>query len=491
LVKQEFLESLVDVEDLYQNAPCGYFSFLPDGTVIKLNRTLLRWLGYAEEEILNRKKFSDLISKGGIIYYEMFYLALLKMQGYVNEVNYEIRKKDGTTFPALINSSTLKDPSGELLAINATVVDITDRKKYETELLTSARLAEAEKKRFEFVTDLIPQIIWTATADGRIDYLNLRAYKYFNIEKSAISDFDVLQYIHPDDHRKAMSAWAKSLKSTADFQVQVRLKNAAGEYEWHLVRALPYYDDQGNLAKWYGSCTNIHQNILELQRKDEFIQIASHELKTPITSLKAYNQLQMRTESIETMKGFAQKSATTLNNLQFLISSLLDFSKISLGKLSLDVEKTLLSGIANHVAELLAVSYPSHKIISEIPEEDTFVMCDPHRITQVLINLLNNAIKYSPKADKVCLRLKKIAGNCLRIEVEDFGIGIPKEKLERIFDKYYRVIETKDNNRASGLGLGLYIIQNIVTKHGSRIYAESELGKGSLFYFDLPIEPSN
>jgi len=488
LVNKELLASLIDGEELYQNAPCGYFSFLPNGIVIKINQTLLRWLGYSEEEVLHKKKFTDLITKGSAIYYEMFYMTSLKMQGQLNEINFDIIRKDSSTFPALINSIAISDKSGSQRAINATIFDITDRKKYERELLLAKKEAEAEKKRFEFLSDLIPEIIWTATPNGDIDYVNQRFYQYFGCDKPVSDQEAIFSNVHPQEQKKCFRTWIKSIKAGKDFHSQARLKDQSGNYNWHLIRAMAYKDTEGEITKWFGSCTNIHEHVITSQRKDEFINIASHELKTPITSLKAYNQLILRTESSPQTRSFVEKSATTLSNLLFLVSSLLDVSQITSGQLTLILTPVSLNEILEHSIELIRLNYPSHEIIRDFDsEEDVVINADKQRITQVVINLLSNAIKYSPQADKVILKIRQNEHTkVVKIEVIDFGMGIPPEKLDFVFDKYYRVSETKNNNKVSGLGLGLYIIQNIIKLHGSTIFVSSRLNSGSSFYFSLP-----
>jgi PAS domain S-box-containing protein len=487
LVNKELLNSLVDLEDLYQNAPCGYLSFLPNGTVIKINQTLLQWLGYAEEEVLYKKKFIDLITKGGVIYYEMFYLALLKMKGRVNEINYDIIRKNGTSFPGLVNSVVLKDSFGEHRAINATIFDITDRKKYERELLHATRLAEAEKKRFEFLADLIPEIIWTATPDGNIDYVNKRFYEFFDAVPTNLTPEFLISKVHPDDQQKCFRNWIHSIRRGTDFQQEVRLEKKPGYYQWHLLRAVAYKDLEGIITKWFGSCTNIDDHVLALQRKDEFINIASHELKTPITSLKAYNQLLQRIDSSDVVKSYIDKSAATLSNLHFLVSSLLDVAQINSGQLRINLEHISLNKVLRQSIDSIRLNYPSHEVIEDYDaDEEILVVADHQRLIQVMINLLSNAIKYSPEADKVILRVTRDEKNGLvKIEVIDFGLGIPEEQIKTVFERYYRVKDNNNNKWVAGLGLGLYIIQRIIKLHGSRINVKSEVGKGSAFYFTL------
>ncbi|MFN3402714.1 MAG: ATP-binding protein [Cytophagaceae bacterium] len=145
---QEKQEDLLkeDAEDLYQNAPCGYISFLPDRTIAKINDVLLNWLGYDREDLLYKKKFTDLVTVGGKIYYETHHDPLQRMQGFVNELSYDLVRKDGTTIPCLLNSKIRKDGNGNILLIRTTIFDITERKKYEKELLRAKKEAEKAAK---------------------------------------------------------------------------------------------------------------------------------------------------------------------------------------------------------------------------------------------------------------------------------------------------------------------------------------------------------
>lgn len=133
------------MEELYEYAPCGYFSFLPDGTIIKINNTLLGWLGYHREELINRKKITNLISKGNTIHYEMFFRPMINVSGNVKELNYDLIKSNGEILPALINATAVKDEGNTLLAVNVSVYDITDRKKYEQELLYAKKMPRLKR----------------------------------------------------------------------------------------------------------------------------------------------------------------------------------------------------------------------------------------------------------------------------------------------------------------------------------------------------------
>jgi signal transduction histidine kinase len=220
-----------------------------------------------------------------------------------------------------------------------------------------------------------------------------------------------------------------------------------------------------------------------LQRqKDEFLSIASHELKTPLTSIKLFNQLLLRAAGPEKMLEFAQRTVSHVQRLERLISDLLDVTKINSGKMpyhfeAFDFRQMLLDCIepTQHAAK--------HQLILSNAPEITYTG-DRARLEQVINNLLVNAIKYSPEADRVVINSFIDGGNII-VTVQDFGIGIAPEDIDKLFDRYYRVDNTA--MRFDGLGLGLFISSEILKRHQGTLWIESEAGKGSIFCFSLPL----
>ena len=486
-LNKEFLASLINTDDLYMNAPCGYLSLHPDGTIIKINRTLCNWLQQAEFDILYKKSFTDLLSKGGAIYYEMVYMPLLKMQGFANEINFDIKRADYTSFPALVNAVVVKDKHENIRAINVTIFDITDRKKYESELLNAKKEADNEKKRFELLADLTPDIIFTATPEGVIEYANQRFYAYFNISSKDYNQRLVLKKIHPSDKTRCFKLWMNAIMEGAVFETEIRLKNAFGNYIWHLVRAVPYTNDNTSILKFFGSCTNIQEQKEIQNKKDEFISVASHELKTPLSSLKGYIQIIKKERADPLFSNIINRCTKAVNNMQFLVGSLLDMSRIQAGQLNLQVAPASLYHLILESIELTSMNYPSRHINLMFDADTNMqVLMDAQRIQQVIINLLSNGIKYSPGTQEVVLRVEKQPHEPeVKISVQDFGIGIPAEEIKHVFEKYYRVKDA--TNQISGLGIGLYLIKEIVQLHNSNILVESRINKGSTFYFYLPV----
>ncbi len=252
-----------------------------------------------------------------------------------------------------------------------------------------------------------------------------------------------------------------------------------------LLNARKFYKDGENILLAIEDITD--RKDIEKQ-KDLFIGIASHELKTPITTMKGYAQilekrLSLRGDSKDTY--LIQNINKQTDRLTSLINDLLNTSKIQAGKLVLEKKKFDLDAVVAKAIVDFQYATETHQIIKEgeIKEQ---VYGDQSRIEQVLVNLITNAIKYSPNADKVIVRLATDKKNAI-VSVQDFGFGITKKDQEKVFERFYRTGDKKEMNVA-GFGLGLYIAAEIVKGHYGKIWVESTKGKGSTFYFTLPLK---
>jgi signal transduction histidine kinase len=220
-------------------------------------------------------------------------------------------------------------------------------------------------------------------------------------------------------------------------------------------------------------------------KKDEFIGMASHELKTPLTSINGYLQILERIPSGDKRgQGITTKALQQVNKLTLLISDLLDVSKIQTGKLPFSYSEFNLRTTLAEVTEMMQQNNASHNIAVNYSKEPLTLYADQQRIEQVIINLITNAIKYSPDNKNIVIDAG-VVDNKVTVSVKDFGIGIAKDQQERIFSRFYRV----ENLAAhmSGLGIGLYISHEIINRHNGKIWVESEPGSGSTFYFELPV----
>lgn len=344
------------------------------------------------------------------------------------------------------------------------------------------RIKERQREdRFKFLLNAMPQQVWTARPDGELDYVNEVVSTDFGRSIVDIVGSGWQTFVHPDDLQYCLERWMDSLSNGTEYMVEFRLLFANGTYKWHLARALPLIED-GKITLWLGTNTNIEFQKTNEQRKDEFLSIASHELKTPLTSIKAFNQLMARVNDTIDFQQHIKKSSDNIMRLERLIDDLLDVTKITAGKMQYNMEKFNFDGMVEDVVESFKLLALQHEVILE--HNEPAIYCgDRFRLEQVLNNFLSNAVKYSPKGKKIIINSRNEQDN-LVVSIQDFGIGIAKEDINRLFERYYRVENTA--MRFEGLGLGLFIASEILKRHKGNFWIESEEGIGSIFYFRLP-----
>lgn len=365
--------------------------------------------------------------------------------------------------------------------------DISERKNLEKEI-------EDREIRYKFLADAMPQFIWIGNSEGKLNYFNQSVYDFSGkTEEDFLSDFGWLQIVHPDDRAKNIEFWTNSVKNKSTFTFEHRFQNKNGDFKWMLSRAVPDFDDDGNVKHWVGTSTDIDEIKKQEYQKNDFIKMANHELKTPITTIKGYVQLlkKMRGNSDDQ---FLNNSLNTIENqvnkLNNLIGDLLDISRMEDGNLPLVRRPFSLIKLVTETIEDIKASEDTHEIKFILScDEDVEVNADKERITQVLNNLLTNAIKYSPNSKIINVELG-LDNNQVIVSVEDFGIGMNQEELLRIFERFYRV-SGEDEATFPGFGIGLFIVNDILTRHNGHIWVESEKQKGSKFYFSLPLNKKN
>jgi signal transduction histidine kinase len=222
-----------------------------------------------------------------------------------------------------------------------------------------------------------------------------------------------------------------------------------------------------------------------MKKKDEFMDVASHELKTPLTSMKAYLQILHKTVANgnkDLAINFIDKANLQVDKLTVLVNDLLDVSKIEAGQIAYNFSEFDIAEVVNEVVSQVQIGVSSHQLIVE-NDIHVVVNSDRHRLEQVIGNFLSNAIKYSPGVDKVLIRTDLVGEN-VRFTVKDFGIGIPQEMQPLVFDRFYRV--QSSSQRFPGLGIGLYISAEIIKRHGGQVGVRSDKG-GTEFYFEIPV----
>lgn len=373
-----------------------------------------------------------------------------------------------------------RDDNDEVNGVLIHAVDVS-------ELVRARQRAEESEERFRTLADNMSQFAWMTDETGAIFWYNKRWYEYTGTTLEEVAGWGWQKVHHPDHVERVVKKIRACFQSGELWEDTFPLRGKDGEYRWFLSRAIPIRDESGKVIRWFGTNTDVTEQRRLEQQKDDFIGTASHELKTPVTSLKAFAQvLEHRFRAAGDMRSaeLLTKMDRQLNRLTLLIRDLLDETKIKEGKLQLQVSTFDYSDLLREIIEDVQHTTTQHTIVYEgVP--GVAIAGDRERLGQVLTNLLTNAVKYSPHADRV-LVTASLDGDEIITRVRDFGIGIPEQQQGHVFERFFRA-EIKEPESYPGLGLGLYISAEIVSRHGGRIWVESTEGEGATFAFALPM----
>lgn len=408
------------------------------------------------------------------------------------DIEYRIKRSgDGVIRWVKSAGRTYFNDQNQAARFIGTILDITQQKQEEQALKDSLEL-------FQTMADNVPAMIWMSGTDKFNDYFNKTWLQFSGRTREQESNDGWLQGVHPEDREKCNDVYRTALKKQEGFYLEYRLRRFDGEFRWIADNCVPRLSPTGEFAGFISACIDISELKKLEQRKDDFIKMASHELKTPITSIKGYVQLllsiyeESNEEKLRTVQSTVKSSLTTVSKqvskLTRLISDLLDMSRIETGKLELNNTEFDPVLLVEEAVQDVRHTTSKHSIIIHNDFEGT-VQADRDRIAQVLINLLTNAIKYSPSAESIDVYISGDA-HSIAISVADYGIGINKGEQTRIFERFYRV-EGKNELTYPGFGIGLFIAQEIIQRHGGTILVKSEKDKGSVFTFTLPLVNKN
>jgi PAS domain S-box-containing protein len=444
-------------------------------------------LGYLPEDLVGRNGFGLAPVEEQANLMEQFAIAASNPAQTLT-VGHHYYHKDGSLL--LVESTItnwLHEP--DIKAIVSNFHDISARKETEALLARELEQREEEHYRFEAIVESSNDAIVGKTLDGVITSWNQAAERLFGYSAGEAIGKHITLIIPPELYQEE-----------ADIISKLRRGEPIRHYETVRVRkdgsrvdlSLSISPIKNRWGKIIGA-SKIARDITEQKelerRKDAFISMASHELKTPVTSLKGFTQVLARRykrQNDEEGHRIVSRLDSQLNKLTSLINDLLDISKMQAGELEYREEPFELGTLMQEIVEQVQEISPKHRLLLESLEQ-VHVFGDRDRIGQVIMNLLTNAIKYSPIADRVIIRVRADPQNDMAVvSVQDFGIGITEDQQQHIFERFYRVKGAMEQT-FPGLGIGLHISNEIIKRHRGTIQVQSRKGIGSTFSFTLPL----
>jgi len=474
-----------------------------EGRIILLNKKGYEICGYNKGELIGKNWFDtclpvEIVEKVK----EVFNKLMSEDEKLVEFYENTIIRKDGEQRIISWNNTLIKDENSKITGIISSGEDITERRQAEDKLQES-------EKRFRDVALSSADWIWEIDKNGKYTFASGKVKEILEYEPSELigkTPFDLM----PEDETKRVGEIFKEIASEKKPIVDLENWNLSksGKRVLLLTNGIPLLDEKGNLLGYRGvdkditerkkSEEEIIQQNVKLKKldklKSDFLNVTSHELRTPMTAMKGYLQMLMGDKFGKLTDGQVKALDVILRNtnrLDNLVVDILDTSRLESGTMKFMPKQVDTKKLIDEVVETMqiAVKEKKIKIISDSEGELPDLTIDKDRIKQVFNNLIANAMKFSPESSEIRLRANA-QGDDVLFEVQDFGKGIPKDELEKIFEVFYQVDSGVDRN-FGGTGLGLSISQGIVLGHGGRIWVESEEGKGSTFKFTIPLKPVN
>ncbi len=491
LAQEALRKSAEEIEDLYNNAPCGYHSLDKDGVIIKANDTLLHWLGYTREELVNRVNVADLLSEDSRKVFRSRYSAF-KERGFVHDIEYELLRKDGTLLPVSLSSTVIYDAEGHFLMSRSTMFDITNRR------LAEKKLGESEE-RFRTMADSAPIMIWMADVQDQrtsrgSNFFNQRWHEFTGLTREQTQGSSWQVNIHADDRKFYLDTYRDAFEKRKPFKMEYRLRRHDDGFRWIEDSGVPRFTADGEFLGFIGICIDVTEHKLfekirvEMEHMDrlniagEMASGLAHELSQPLTAANTYLDACLRRMAEDNWDYVALQKTVRLAHDQTeragkIISHLKDIVRKQ------KYERTLLdiNSVVRDSIKFLEYELQHHYIsvtldISRLPP----VLANRIEIEQVLINLIKNAIDSMRSSPIRELRIttRVIESGSILVTVSDTGEGVGVEDMEKIFNPFH-------TSKKDGLGLGLAICRSLIENYGGHIWAEQKEDAGIEFNFTL------
>jgi PAS domain S-box-containing protein len=475
---QQLVESESRFRNLIRQAPVGICVISASNLLIEeVNDAYLELVGKQREDFQNRTIWEAVPEAAGV-YAPVMNNVITTGEPFVANGHQLSLIRNGIEETVFVNFvyEPVHQHDGSVYGIIVIGFEVTD-------LVAAKTKIEMAEERSRLAVNAAGIGIFDVDLNTGIPLVSGRFNEIFDLDEDP-DNATINKVTHPDDREMRLAAHKEAMV-TGELFYEARIIHKDGSLHWIRAQGKVFYNETKTPERMLGTVLDITDYKALQQQKDDFISIASHELKTPLTSLKASLQLMDKLKDNPTqtvIPKLIMQSRRSIERVSSLVDDLLNVSRLQQTQIQLNKNTFILSQLVNTVANPIAIA--GKQKVEITGDLDLQVYADEHRMDQVISNLLNNAAKYAPESEIIGVHIERDQNKAV-VSITDNGPGIPQDKVAHLFDRYYRV--DPSGNHASGLGLGLYICAEIVKRHGGEIGVDSEVNKGSKFWFKLPV----
>jgi PAS domain S-box-containing protein len=498
-LEQRVRERTAEALDLYHNAPCGYHSLGPEGRVLQMNDTELRWLGYQRAEVEGCLDFAALVAPASRPAFTRQF-ADLQAAGGKYSISLEMRRQDGSTYTALVNATVVRDAGGRLVKTHANSIDITGLRK-----------ANEKLRKLSQAVEYSPSMIQITDRQGNLEYVN-PAWEQttgYGLEETLGQKPSIVK--SGTHSREFYTRMWREISLGRIWRGEICNRKKHGELYWEAAAIAPVQDEAGNITHFVAikeDITERRQSAAELRlakeaaesanrAKSAFLASMSHEIRTPMNAILGFSQLLLADPQLSS--GQREQVATITRSgkhLLGLINNILEMARIESGRAALNPATFDLHQLLADLELMFRLRAQGGKLgfkVVRLGDLPRWIRADETRLRQVLINLLGNAVKFTPAGGSITLRVgctgERDQQLRLHAEVEDTGQGIAPEDVPNLFQAFFQTRTGRET--VGGTGLGLAISREFVRLMGGDLSVTSQLGTGSTFRFDIRVAPGN
>lgn len=499
---------------MYEQAYFSVISTNTTGLITSINPGVFKLLGYKDSDLVSKKNITDLIKENDI---NLESKILINKTGNKDLNGFEFLRthatidgervlrlnwisKSGDSVPTFTVLVQLKDEDDQPAGFLAICHDITAQMNVETAL-------EESEENYRIMTERNPVMIWKSGIDGNKVYFNRTWYDFTGINPAQIHKNSWVETVHPEDRVRYLDLYEHSIRHKKPYKAEFRMRYRDGSYRWVLASASPRYSSLGEFRGFIGSKTDIHaqkemmkvleqttQTALNSEKAErKFVTNMSHEIRTPITGILGIADLMSQMNLDHESKDYLADIQISARNLLELVNNVLDFSKLQAGKMTIDFAAFDLFAKVEDVVKPFHFFADQKNIRLETkihPDVPRYVVGASGKVGQIITNFLGNALKFTHQGSVeilIAVAQKSDKEVVLKFSVKDTGIGIPKERVNDIFKPFIQG-DSSTTRKYGGTGLGLTISKEFVEAMHGQIGATSEQGKGSEFYFTVPMK---